>query len=57
MAFHLTVVVPFGDYQRGSVITNEAEVVKVLASENAAHVVRVAAPPAEPVTHEIEREI
>lgn len=35
--FHLVVVLPFGDYQRGDKITDPEAVEKVLASENAHH--------------------
>lgn len=45
MSIHLTVIEPFGDYVRGSRITDDKEVKKVLGSENAARVVKVAAPP------------
>ena len=34
-AFHLVVVQPFGDYQRGDRITDQVTIDKVLASENA----------------------
>ncbi len=41
MAFALVVVRAFGKYRKGEQIDDEAEIAKVLASENAASVVRV----------------
>lgn len=46
MAFHLSVVVPFGSHQRGDMITDEAEVAEVLSGENSANVAKVTAPAA-----------
>jgi len=40
----LTVVQPFGNHQRGSQITDEAEIEKILASEQANNVVVVELP-------------
>jgi hypothetical protein len=40
--FALTVIHPFGDYQRGAQITDAAEIDAVLASENARHCHKVA---------------
>jgi hypothetical protein len=42
-AFELTVVHPFGDYERGQRITDADEIAKVLDSENVKSVNRVAA--------------
>lgn len=42
-AFELMVVHPFGDYERGQRITDTGEIAKVLESENAKSVNRVAA--------------
>ena len=39
---HLTVIQPFEEYKRGDKIKDEAEMEKVLAGENASHVVRTA---------------
>lgn len=36
----LTVTNPFGNYQKGDQITDPAEIKKILAGENAGHVVR-----------------
>lgn len=41
--FVLVVVHPFGDYERGARIESADDIAKVLAGENAGHVVRVAA--------------
>lgn len=48
MDFHLIVKEPFGGYAKGDEITDSAEVARVLASENENHVIKRAAPPAEP---------
>lgn len=48
MNFHLTVIEPFGGYAKGDEITDQAEVARILASENEHHVIKRAAPPAEP---------
>lgn len=42
-AFHLVVIHAFGTYRRGDMITDAAEIERVLAGENAASVNRVAA--------------
>ena len=42
--FALTVVHPFGPYNRGDQITDPETVQKILDSENAPKVVRIAAP-------------
>jgi hypothetical protein len=42
-AYILVVVQPFGDYQRGDKITDQATIDKVLAGENAHHCHKVAA--------------
>lgn len=34
-AYHLVVVIPFGDYQRGDRITDAAKIAEIIASENA----------------------
>ncbi len=56
MAYHLTVVSPFGAHQRGSLITDPVEVAAVLAGENSGHVVQTEAPEpaAAPAAHEGE---
>lgn len=36
----LTVIHPFGSYQRGDKIKDEAEIKRVLESENASHVIK-----------------
>lgn len=41
---YLTVTNPFSGYQKGQRITDEAEVKKILESNNAANVVKVKAP-------------
>lgn len=41
--FHLVVISPFGQYERGARITDPDEIAAVLAGENAASVNRVAA--------------
>lgn len=41
--FHLVVIQPFGQYERGARITDPKEIADVLAGENAASVNRVAA--------------
>jgi hypothetical protein len=48
MNFALTVVHPFKTYKRGDQITDPETIQKILASENAAKVVRVAANPSNP---------
>ncbi len=42
--YHLTVVHEFGSYSKGQRITDEAEVLAVLASHNHTHVVKTLAP-------------
>lgn len=42
-AYHLVVVLPFGDYQRGDRITDAGKVAEILAGENAHHCHKVAA--------------
>ena len=39
---HLTVINPFGSYNRGDKITDEDEVAEILESENARDVVKTA---------------
>lgn len=34
---HFTVIHPFGDYRRGDLITNPAEIDSIMAGENAHH--------------------
>lgn len=41
--FALVVIHPFGDYERGAPINDADEIARVLASENASHVNKVAA--------------
>ena len=41
---YLVVVRPFGPYQVGDVVRDEAEIERVLASEHATHVVRMQPP-------------
>ncbi len=41
---YLIVVRPSGSYRTGDIVTEEQSVEKVLASENAAHVVRILPP-------------
>lgn len=41
--FALVVIHPFGDYERGARIDDADTIAKVLASENAGHVVKTAA--------------
>ena len=41
--FALVVIHPFGDYERGARIDSADEIAKVLAGENAGHVVKTAA--------------
>ncbi len=43
MTTHLVVVRPFGGLARGDLVLDETRVRDILASENAAHVVRVVA--------------
>jgi hypothetical protein len=43
MQFHLVVVRPFGPYAKGDIVTNAQAISDILAGENAACVVRVAA--------------
>ena len=43
MTTHLVVVRPFGGLARGDLVQDEARMSGILASENAAHVVRVVA--------------
>ena len=45
MQHHLTVLRDFGDYRRGNHSEDEAEVARILASEQRNHVVKVAADP------------
>jgi|BEDMetMinimDraft_2_1075160.scaffolds.fasta_scaffold03852_2 hypothetical protein len=40
--YHLVVVRPFGSYAKGALITDPKEIARVLASEHANKVVRVA---------------
>ncbi|CAH2603208.1 protein of unknown function [Rhodovastum atsumiense] len=52
MAYHLFVREPFGDWKKGDKITDPATVARILGDEDAAHVVKTAAPaetPAVPV--------
>jgi hypothetical protein len=44
MAIELVVVTPFGDHQRGDVISDAAQIKAILQSDQEAHVVRVNAP-------------
>ncbi|CAH2606523.1 protein of unknown function (plasmid) [Rhodovastum atsumiense] len=44
MAYHLVVTTPFGDRQRGDTITDQAEVARILAGEQADKVVKVQVP-------------
>ena len=44
MTTHLVVVRPFGGLARGELVCEKQRVEEILASENAAHVVRVVAP-------------
>lgn len=44
----LTVVQPFGDYQRGHQITDAAKIAKILDSPQSGHVVKVELPDAPP---------
>lgn len=46
--FHLIVTDAFGDYAKGDRIEDPAEMAKILDGEQAARVVRVAAPPSAP---------
>ncbi len=43
MTTHLVVVRPFGGLARGDLVSDPAHISSILASENAAHVVRVVA--------------
>jgi len=43
MDMHLVVVRPFGGFSRGDVITDAARITRILGSEQARYVVRVAA--------------
>jgi hypothetical protein len=45
---HLIVTAPFAKHAIGEHITDAGEVAAILASENVAHVVKTAAPPAAP---------
>lgn len=44
MEIHLVVVRPFGGLARGDIVTDEAQITKILNSEHARFVVRVANP-------------
>lgn len=44
MAIELVVVTPFGGHRKGDVISDAAEIEKVLADSRSAHVVKVTAP-------------
>jgi hypothetical protein len=44
MDMHLVVVKPFAGFNRGDTITDEVRIAQILRSEQATHVVRVAAP-------------
>ena len=48
MSHALTVVHPFADYKRGDQITDPEDIQKILESENAPKVVRVAVVPPQP---------
>lgn len=43
MEFHLTVVEPFGGYQKGDEITDPEKVAEILDGENQHHVIKRAA--------------
>lgn len=47
MAIELVVVTPFGDHQRGDVISDATQIKAILQSDQEAHVVRVNAPAAQ----------
>lgn len=44
MSMQLVVARPFGTHLRGDVVTDPAEIAKILASQSAANVVRVGQP-------------
>ncbi|MDR3538803.1 MAG: hypothetical protein P4L71_20070 [Acetobacteraceae bacterium] len=47
MAIELVVVTPFGEHQKGAVISDATLIAAILASEQEAHVVKVTAPVAQ----------